>query len=268
MPFVIAIIFFAVIWLGYRYWTKNKLRKQLLRSSLSREDWDIVLEQVPLIHQLPEHLKMKLQGKINLFLHQVKFHGCNGLEMNRKMELSIAVQACLLIVNRNLWYKNLFTILVYPSAFKSRQANYDGDVIVEEDQARLGESWSHGPVVLSWEHTEIGAANEKDGNNLVFHEFAHQLDDLSGHTNAIPILAKGQSYAEWEKAFLDAYERHVQAIENGNRTFIDEYGAENHVEFLAVTMEVFFEKPKKLHEEESEVYEQLSKLLRLDPKSW
>jgi spermidine/putrescine-binding protein len=44
---------------------------------------------------------------------------------------------------------------------------------------RLGESWPRGPVILSWAHSESGALNDTDGHNVVIHEFAHQIDDLS-----------------------------------------------------------------------------------------
>jgi len=39
-----------------------------------------------------------------------------------------------------------------------------------------------------------GGLDPEDGHNVVIHEFAHQLDSLTGHTNGIPILRKGQRY--------------------------------------------------------------------------
>jgi len=205
---------------------------------------------------------------MNLFLHQIEIIGCGGLEVTEEMRLSIAAQACLLIANTDAWYKSLRTILLYPSAFKSRQSSMDGFVVQERDEIRLGESWTHGPVVLSWPHSQQGAINERDGQNLVLHEFAHQLDSLSGASNAVPVLSKGQSFAEWERVVLAAFERHQQNTEKGRKTVIDAYGAENHQEFFAVSVEVFFEKPGRLKKEEPELYTQLSKLLNLDPVTW
>ena len=49
-------------------------------------------------------------------------------------------------------------------------------VMTEGPQARLGESWEHGSVVLSWDDVRRGAFDVRDGHNVVFHEFAHQLD--------------------------------------------------------------------------------------------
>ena len=102
----------------------------------------------------------------------------------------------------------------------------------------------------------------------MLHEFAHQIDDLSGHTDGAPILNRGQSFADWEHVFIKAYERHVRNVERGRKTVLDDYGADGPEELFAVAVEVFFEKPVALKREESEVYEQLSELFRLDPLTW
>jgi len=103
---------------------------------------------------------------------------------------------------------------------------------------------------------------------VVLHEFAHQLDDLSGATNGIPLLSKKQSFGQWERVFLAAYDRHLKKVRRGRRTVLDAYGAENHQEFLAVAIEAFFEKPTQLNADEPALYTQLATLLRLDPAQW
>ena len=107
-----------------------------------------------------------------------------------------------------------------------------------------------------------------DGHNVVIHEFAHQLDGLSGHTNGIPVLRKGQAYAGWEKAMLGAYHDHVERLERGAPTLIDPYGATNHEEFFAEAIVTFFERPRELRREEPALYAQLAELLALDPAQW
>jgi Mlc titration factor MtfA (ptsG expression regulator) len=195
-------------------------------------------------------------------------YGCDGIEVTDEMALSIAGQACLLIVNSDAWYKNLRTILIYPDAFHSLQTSSDGFVVKQEKVIRLGESWARGPVILSWAHTQQGAINVDDGQNVVLHEFAHQLDDLSGGTNGIPLLHKRQSFAQWEAVFIDAYDRHLKKVRRGRETLLSAYGATNHQEFLAVAVEAFFEKAQQLQEDEPALYAQLSILLQLDPADW
>ncbi|MDU8926501.1 zinc-dependent peptidase [Alisedimentitalea sp. MJ-SS2] len=270
MPLLIFLGFVVLIagYLGYRALTRRRKRQSLLATPLSDHQRRIIDEQVPILRRLPSELHRNLEGRVNVFLNQVRFHGCDGLELTEEMELSIAVQACLLVVNSDTWYDGLTTILVYPFAFKSKQAKQDGYVVFEEESVRLGESWRHGPVILSWAHSEQGAINDVDGQNLVLHEFAHKLDELTGEANGIPLLGKGHSFTEWENVFVKAYKTHVANVEKGRKTVIDAYGATNYEEFFAVSIEVFFERPLALFREEPEVYAQLSKLLRLDPKVW
>ena len=254
--------------LGFRFWSKRQKRAHLLAAALSEPQRAIVDRQVPLTRKLPAELRSKLEAKINLFLDQIEFIGCNDLEVTDEMRLSIAAQACLLVVNSDTWYDHLRTILIYPGAFKSRQARHNGYVVTERVTVRTGESWARGPVILSWAHARQGAANDHDGHNVVFHEFAHQIDDLSGHTDGVPNLGKDQSFAGWAKAFIEAYERHVQHVRRGQRTVVDAYGAEGPEEFFAVAVEAFFERPVELMRTEPAVYEQLSKLFRLEPSTW
>jgi Mlc titration factor MtfA (ptsG expression regulator) len=133
---------------------------------------------------------------------------------------------------------------------------------------RLGESWARGPVILSWADSEKGALDTRDGHNVVLHEFAHQFDSFNGVVDGVPILNKGQRFAEWEKVFIDAYMRLVDKVEHGHASVINAYGATGHQEFFAVAVEVFFERPAALKHEEPEVYHQLAELFWLDPVTW
>lgn len=268
MPIFVYLIILVIAALGVRYWSKRQTRKNLLATPLTDRQRAIVQQEVPLIRRLPAEYRGPLEGKINLFLNQVQFVGRGGLEVSEEMELSIAAQACLLVVNIDQWYKNLRTILIYPGAFKSHQKERSGYVVTERETVRTGESWLRGPVVLSWADSEQGVLDDRDGHNVVLHEFAHQIDNLSGHTDGAPLMNKGQSFAEWARVFIEAYERHVRAVERGHHTVIDPYGAEGHQEFFAVSVEVFFEKPQALKQAEPEVYAQLVELFRLDPAGW
>ncbi len=265
---VLALPLLVAAFLLYRWHSRRQKREQLLATPLTSEQRDVVARLVPLADRLPQPLRLKLEGKINLFLHQITFRGQNGIEVSEEMRLSIAAQACLLIVNSPVWYDTLRNVLIYPSAFLTHRDSHDGYVVHENRHATLGESWARGPVILSWDHALHGGLNSEDGHNVVIHEFAHQLDSLNGHSNGIPILRKGQAYAGWEKAMLDAYQYHVERVERGGRTLIDPYGATNHEEFFAEAIVTFFERPRALRSEEPALYAQLVELLALDPAQW
>ena len=129
--FLLLILTLAI--LCWRTWAKRQKRRQLLSSGLAPEDWAIVTTMVPLVRNLPHPLKIRLQGKMNLFLDQVQIYGKNGLVVDRGMELSLAAQACLLIVNSDAWYKTLKTVLLYPGAFRSPQQTHEEFIVTEHN---------------------------------------------------------------------------------------------------------------------------------------
>ncbi len=266
-PLVLVVVTIAVFF-AYRHISKRRRRQRLLATPLTQQQRKIVEELVPILRRLPDELRPKLEGKINLFLDQITFRGKNGIEVSEEMRLSIAAQACLPIVNSSVWYDTLRNVLIYPSVIHTRRDRHDGHVVQEHNLSMAGESWVRGPVVLSWDDALQGGLNAEDGYNVVIHEFAHQLDSLTGHTNGIPVLREGQDYAAWEKAMLDAFHRHVDRVEIGHETLIDPYGATNHEEFLAEAIVTFFEKSQRLRSEEPALYSQLSQLLALDPAEW
>jgi Mlc titration factor MtfA (ptsG expression regulator) len=265
---ILGLALLGAAFLLLRRYSKRRKREQLLASPLTAEQRATVERLVPLVRRLPEPTRRALEGKINLFLDHITFRGQNGLEVSEDMELSIAAQACLLVVNSPVWYDTLRNVLIYPSAFLTNRNTHDGHFVHENSHATLGESWARGPVILSWDHALHGGLDAEDGHNVVIHEFAHQLDGLSGHTNGIPILRKGQAYAGWERAMLDAFEDQVQRVENGERTLIDPYGASSHQEFFAEAIVTFFERPRAMRDQMPALYEQLAKLLALDPAQW
>lgn len=266
--FVLSLPLLIAAALVFRHVLKRHKRKRLLQTPLTPEQRAVVERLVPLVRRLPAPLRRSLEGKMNLFMDQVAFRGQNGLEVTEAMQLSIAAQACLLVVNSPAWYDTLRNVLIYPSTFVARHDTHDGLVVHEASHANLGESWARGPVVLSWDAALHGGLVADDGHNVVIHEFAHQLDGLSGHTNGIPVLRKGQAYARWEQAMLGAYHDHVDRLERGEPTLIDPYGATNHQEFFAEAIVTFFERPKALRREEPALYAQLAELLALDPAQW
>ena len=259
----------AALLVGIVYWRRRQRRARLLAAPLSSAHRAIVENRIPLIQKLPEELRPRFEGLVNRFLNEVKFHGAEGLEITDDMRVTIAAQACFLIVNKpNRWFKSLRAIHLYPAAFKSQIRSMDGHVHSERAQVRSGESWSKGPVVLAWDHAAYGAFLPHDGQNVVMHEFAHQLDDQTGVTDGAPLLDKNQRADEWAAAFQDAFDRIQKDVAAGREPAIDPYGATAPAEFFAVATEVFFEKPGHLRTTEPEIYRQLKQYYQLDPASW
>ena len=133
----------------------------------------------------------------------------------------------------------------------------EGFVVIEEENARLGESWDRGIIVLAWDSVRSGTANMHDGHNVVLHEFAHQLDAEDGDMDGAPDLGARARYTAWAHVLGDEFNDLVAKAEAGRKTDIDTYGATNPAEFFAVVTETFFEKPRQLRMKHPELYEQL-----------
>jgi hypothetical protein len=223
-------------------------------------EWAPVLErQFPLFRSLPAEDQEELKSHILVFLEEKRFEGCGGLAITDEIRLSIAAQACLLLLHRESeYFSKLSTILVYPSTYVAPQGTGPGGTVVEND-AREGESWQQGYVVLSWDGVRAGAMNSDDGWNLVFHEFAHQLDQEDGAADGAPVLTGG--YAVWARVLGEEYQR----LQQGQTSLLDDYGATNPAEFFAVATEAFFEKPRAMKDRHPELYKELSGFYQQDP---
>ncbi len=204
---------------------------------------------------------------MQVFLGETRFEGCDGLRITDEIRITIAVQACLLQLHRDAdCYPTLHTILVYPQTYVADIAHRQPDgTVIEGPQARLGESWSQGSVILSWDDVLRGAANFRDGQNVVLHEFAHQLDAETGSVNGAPRLSAQSSYATWARVFSDTYQQLINDITHDHRTLLGPYAATHPAEFFAVATENFFERPELLEERSPDLYRQLALFYNQDP---
>jgi len=243
-------------------------RRQRLRANPFPAAWRKILENsFPLFLKLPESDQKELQEHVQVFLAEKRFEGCGGLELTDEIKVSIAAQAWLLLLQRQTeYYPRLRTILVYPSSYVAKATIHSEDgVVTERDIGRLGESWDTGAVVLSWDSVRAGASDIDDGQNVVLHEFAHQLDQEDGIADGAPILGRRSRYVAWARILGAEFERLRFETEQGRKTLLDQYGATNPAEFFAVATECFFEQPHQLRRKHPELYEELKQFYQQDP---
>jgi Mlc titration factor MtfA (ptsG expression regulator) len=146
-----------------------------------------------------------------------------------------------------------------------------------------GESWSEGQVVLSWDDTRHSAAVPDDGYNVVFHEFAHQLQQagvrpLSGRLGTSPrpaLLASPAAQAAWAATLENEYHAlcqrlaaHAGAPPAEHEELLDPYAASAPEEFFAVATEVFFEQAQALRAQHPPIYAALVALYGVAPAEW
>jgi MtfA peptidase len=228
-----------------------------------------ILRRVPCAPLLEPAELDKLEALVRVFNSEKSFEAAGGLELTDEMKLVIAARACLLVLARveldQPLYPGLDTIVVYPSAYRAKVREREGYVVVEGDQERLGESWTRGIVVLSWDAVQASDARPSDGHDVVLHEFAHQLDAQDGEMDGTPELGGFERYSVWSKVAGEEYAALYADVERHRKTSIDPYAATNAPEFFAVVVEQFFEKPRELAEQHSELYRQLAGFFRFDP---
>jgi MtfA peptidase len=246
---------------------KRRRRKRLLAEPFPKDWLEIIERNVRFYACLPEVDRRELNGLVQIFLAEKTFEGCGGLELTDEMKVTVAAQACLLLLHRQTdIYPRLVTILVYPSAYVARNVKpIGGPLVLEDESARLGESWTSGVVVLSWNDVRAGASDIHDGQNLVLHEFAHQLDREDGAINGTPLLEQRSQYVAWGRVLNTEFERLRRDSQMGRATVLDDYGATDPAEFFAVATECFFEKPRVLKKRHPELYEALKTFYRQDP---
>ena len=229
--------------------------------------WEAILQQhLPVFRLLPEADRSELRSYIRWFLASKVFEGGGGMVITDEIRVLIAAQACLLLLHRETpCYQHLRLIRVYPGA----------ELAVSSAETIGGESWESGVVLLTWDSVRYGAANPFDGDNLVLHEFAHQLDYEEGQTDGTPLLARGMAPAEkmgayiaWAKMLSEEYEQFRRSLDRGDKTVMDSYGATDQAEFFAVATECFFEKPKQLVKKHPALYEALKQFYKQDPAAW
>jgi len=262
---------FIGVGIALRYAWRVRRRDRLRRRPLSRAWLAIVESNLPVYRKMPADLQAQIQGLMQVFLDEKRFLGAGGLEITDEMRVTVAAQACLLLLNRRTRvYPNLYTIFMYPSAYRTAQeATAQDGTVAKPSQTRLGESWTRGPVVLAWDHSKKGGRNFRDGRNVVIHEFAHQLDQADGVADGTPVLEKSGRYRSWAAVLGREYEQlRGRAGRQHRRAVLDDYGATNEAEFFAVASESFFEKPRQMMDKHPDLFDELKTYYQIDPSEW
>lgn len=243
-------------------------RRERIREQPFPPEWLAIIERnVHMYARLPAEDQEELRRRVLVFLEEKNFEGAGGLEMTDEIRVTIAAQACVLLLrlDDDDYYPRLKSIVVYPSAYRVPREQRDGALIHEGDAVHLGESWQHGAVVLAWNSARRGAGDPRDGKNVILHEFAHQLDQEDGAADGTPELERWAFYAPWGRVLSEHYLALRKAADRGGKTVLDTYGATNEAEFFAVATEAFFERPALLQARHPELYDELARYFGQDP---
>lgn len=265
--FLLALVL-GTVW--YLFIHPRQKRRRIDRQPFPADWLAILRRRVPFYDRMSPDHRRQLRQLIKRFLQEKRFIGCAGQIITDEIRITIAAQACLLLLDRpSSEYARLRFILVYPDDFIAEHPWQDeAGVVSHERHVLSGESWDDGRVVLAWDSVEEGVIEPEDGYNVVLHEFAHQLDQEAGAANGLPLLSSKEAYADWARTFSRAFAELQHEAETRQHSVMDHYGATDPAEFFAVATETFYEKPGLMAEHHPGLFEQLRGYYRVDPRQW
>ena len=247
-----------------RWLVARRMRRHRIDDAL----WHRIVADSDLFDGLDAATLERVRNLAARFIAEKRFFGARGFVVDAAVRAAIASQACRLVAN--LGFDRLGacrTVIVYEGGFVAEREVEDEDGIVHAGHEELvGEAAHGGAVVLAWDDARPRRnAPEYFPTNVVVHEFAHKLDELSGHHNGLPPLPGSISNARWAETFSAAYEDLCDRVERELATPIDDYAASDPAEFFAVAVETFFTGPDVLAEAYPPVYALLMELFGEDP---
>ncbi len=251
-----------------KFGNRRQRRREKARRRAFPQEWlDILTRNFPRYSRLPTADQEELRGHIQVFLTEKRFEGAGGLKITDEIRVTIAAQACLLLLHRDTdYYPGLSSIIVYPHEYVAQLQRRDETGFIDERfQVRLGETSSRGAVVLSWDGARAGASDIHDCHNVVFHEFAHQLDAESGDFDGAPLLPRRSMYIAWARVLSSEFDALRTRALHHEATDFDPYGATNPAEFFAVVTECFFQRPQQMQKRHPALYEELKLFYQQDP---
>ena len=252
-------------------WLKNRRRRQIRAEAFPPAWLEILRENFAFYHCLTDTKQAKLCRDIQVFVAEKNWEGCGGLTMTDEVRVTVAAQACLLtLAFEDNYYDLVQSVLVYPDAYVAPdQTITKGGIVFEGESNREGEAWYRGPVILSWADARAGGRRESAGHNLVFHEFAHQLDMQNGRdVDGTPPLPSAERYQQWAEVIPIEFQQLQLQCSHGMPTLLDCYGTTNIGEFFAVATECFFVQPRAMAQRHAELYQQFRDYFRQDPAQW
>lgn len=248
---------------------RQRRRRKALEAPFAPEWRALLADRVAHWCFLDDVERERLEALIKAFLVDKAFEGAGGMKLSEDVRVTIAAQACLLVLGLDHdYYRDVHSIIVYPSTVVRRgpQASAVLGGAVTEDPAFLaGEARLHGPMVIVWDQALAQARYPGRGHNVVYHEFAHKIDMADGAADGTPPWQDRSARARMGVVLAREFSALRQRAADGFPDLLDTYGAVSAVEFFAVATEAFFDMPVSLQAQHPELYEVLAGFFRQDP---
>ena len=252
--------------LYFLYEMRNKQLLHKIDSLDFPESYKKILSKTPHYSKLSMQDQKKLQRSILRFIYTKEFIGV-GLDITDEMKVVIAFYACLLLVHKDVesCYEELKTIIVYPHAVIVKEVKSAGGIFTKEQFVIQGQS-ANDTVVITWHEAKKEAYHLRH-NNVIIHEFAHEIDFMDGYADGVPPLEKSK-YDGWANTFYKEFttlnEIALKDRDWGKYKLLGSYAASSEAEFFAVVTERFFEAPASLKHHFPNLYNELESFYQID----
>jgi Mlc titration factor MtfA (ptsG expression regulator) len=210
--------------------------------------------------------RQRLRNDTATFVATKDWEGCRGLSVTDEMKVTVAAQACLMLLGREHdCFSRVRTILLYPSGFRVTDEHWEEEGWDPVPVA--GVAVRRGPVILAWDRVLKEGRDPSAGDNVVIHEFAHQLDYIDGYADGT-LDFSGDEGEEWNKVLTTEYKRALRHTRRGHDDFLGDYAATSQTEFFATASERFFAQPLKLRHYHPALYAVLAAVYAVEPARW
>ena len=251
------------------YWLRHRRRRAVATRPFPPA-WDAILARcVRQVEWLGAAERARLRAWVAVFVAEKRFEGCGGFAITDEVKVAIAGQAGIVALGFAAeYFDRLRSVLVYPGDYLvPRTTPLEGGGELEWKEARLGETWSGGSMVLAWPGVLAGGRLRDGPRSVVIHECAHLIDLGDGEIDGVPPLPPKRSRQDWSRAMQRCRERFEEALDEGRSTAFDDYAAESEAEFFAVASECFFQDPHRLFRHDKPLYELLQEAWQQDPRA-
>ena len=208
--------------------------------------------------------RARLEDLVKVFVADIRWEAAQGFAVTDEMRAVIGAQACLLVLELGLdQYRHVASIIVHPrTVVLHGQRRVGGGMMSDAPYAISGQAHHRGPVLVAWSTAAYEARHPNRGHNVVYHEFAHQLDMLDGTVDGTPPLTDPAARQRW----IDVCTHEFESLRRGeDDSVLRDYGAVDPGEFFAVATETFFTRPVELAEQKPELYDVLRAFYRQHP---
>ena len=247
-------------------WLKQRRRRKLIEQPFPEAWIETIHRNVAYFSYLDDAEQARARDILRVIVAEKNWEGCGGLTMTDEIKVTIAALVSIMLLGlEHDYFSNVLSILVYPAGFEVPRRREVGGLELDEPNDLLGEAWYRGPVILAWKEVRDEGRHPHSGRNLVWHEFAHQLDMLDRSIDGTPPMRSREQRQRWAEVMTAEFEQLKDDAQHHRPGLIDYYGATNEAEFFAVVTECFFDLPGELKEDHPELYSLLADYFGQDP---